>query len=87
MDEQKAPLRSDNLMTNSINLDDIDEFWNGDEDDGKVATGAICHPRSFVHSVEDTSSDEDDEWSISFRKKGLPPMKKSRISAMVLSDN
>ncbi|KAG6865543.1 hypothetical protein C0993_007971, partial [Termitomyces sp. T159_Od127] len=69
---------SPNQMANLINPDDIDdEFWD-DDGDGEIAVVA-GHQPSFVHP-EDTSSDED-EWSISFRKKGLPPTKKIRISA------
>ncbi|KAG6878938.1 hypothetical protein C0992_006474 [Termitomyces sp. T32_za158] len=70
----------------------IDVDLDDDDDDGEVVTEArVRHslrqatfkPRNFVITVEDTDSDddlEDDEWSISFRKKGPPP-KKPRISA------
>ncbi|KNZ74262.1 ATP-dependent DNA helicase Q-like 2 [Termitomyces sp. J132] len=66
---------------------DIDE--DVDNDNGEVITeAAVRHsvPRTFIIRVPDTDEDdmedeEDDEWSMTFRKKGLPPRKKPRNSA------
>lgn len=77
---------SDDDERENIEVDLCDQ--DDDYDDEKEAVRhslpqAVLTQRRFVLTMEDTDSDEDtadNDWSVSFRKKGPPP-KKPRISA------